>query len=80
MTRKKKKKTKGFKLWEFFVCHNLDNKAFLLSLSSHNSLEKYAKTAHNSLEKYAEKDSEGEYCPKISGCCWDYKKEVAHAV
>ena len=48
---RKKKKAKGFKVSDSFVCYNKDNKLFLLSLAAHNSLEKCVKTTHNSLEK-----------------------------
>ena len=64
---KRKKKAKGFKVSDSFVCYNKDNKLFLLSLA-HNSLEKCAKTTQTPSEKC----EVGEYCPKVTGCCWDY--------
>ena len=69
MTRKKK--AKGFKVVE--VVHF----AFLQD----RPLKKYAKIALNSLEKcekitkYPSKNVMGEYCPKITGCCWDHQKK-----
>ena len=69
----RKKKAKGFKVVE--VVHF----AFL----QERPLKKYAKIALNSLEK-CEKSAKissknviegGEYCPKITGCCWDHLKK-----
>ena len=51
---KRKKKAKGFKVSDSFVCYNKDNKLFLLSLA-HNSLEKCAKTTQTPLKKCEEK-------------------------
>lgn len=68
---KRKKKAKGFKVSDSFVCYNKDNKLFLLSLAAHNSLEKCVKITHNSPEKC----EVGEYCPKVTGCCWDYTQK-----
>ena len=67
---RKKKKAKGFKVSDSFVCYNKDNKLFLLSFA-HNSLEKCVKTTQTPPEKC----ETGEYCPKIAGCCWDYTKK-----
>ena len=78
---KRKKKAKGFKVSDSFVCYNKDDKLFLLSLA-HNSLEKCVKTTQTPLEKCVmdkntetAKLSNGEYCPKVTGCCWDYTKK-----
>ncbi len=68
---KRKKKAKGFKVSDSFVCYNKDNKLFLLSLA-HNSLEKCVKITQTPSEKCEEK---GEYCPKVTGCCWDYTQQ-----
>ena len=89
---KRKKKAKGFKVSDSFVCYNKDNKLFLLSLSAHNSLEKCAKTTQippekcdntkiakfkvDKIAKIAKSSTiKGEYCPKITGCCWDYTQK-----
>ena len=48
---RKKKKAKGFKVSDSFVCYNKDNKLFLLSLAAHNSLEKCVKNAQVPSEK-----------------------------
>lgn len=68
---RKKKKAKGFKVSDSFVCYNKDNKLFLLSLAAHNSLEKCVKTTQTPSEKC----EKGEYCPKVTGCCWDYTQK-----
>lgn len=68
---RKKKKAKGFKVSDSFVCYNKDNKLFLLSLAAHNSLKKCVKTTQTPLKKC----EGGEYCPKITGCCWDYTQK-----
>lgn len=68
---RKKKKAKGFKVSDSFVCYNKDNKLFLLSLAAHNSLEKCVKITQTPLKKC----EVGEYCPKITGCCWDYTQK-----
>ncbi len=40
---------------------------------------KYSKEVHEKAPKGSAAD--GEYCPKQSGCCWDYlKQEVKKAV
>ena len=67
---RKKKKAKGFKVSDSFVCYNKDNKLFLLSLA-HNSIEKRVKITQTPLKKC----EVGEYCPKIIGCCWDYTQK-----
>ena len=72
MAQKRKKKAKGFKVSDSFVCYNKYNKLFLLSLAAHNSLEKCVKTTQTPLKKCEDK---GEYCPKVTGCCWDYTKK-----
>ena len=71
MAQKRKKKAKGFKVSDSFVCYNKDNKLFLLSLVTHNFLEKCAKTT----QIPSEKCEKGEYCPKVTGCCWDFTKK-----
>jgi hypothetical protein len=110
----RRKKFKGFKVADSFVCMNGDDRVFLLSLSARNSVEKCAKTTQNSLKKCVKssktpsekrdttqiakfkvnKNTEiakfkvdkiaknaksstikGEYCPKITGCCWDYTQK-----
>ena len=48
---RKKKKAKGFKVSDSFVCYNKDNKLFLLSLAAHNSLEKCVKITQTPLKK-----------------------------
>lgn len=68
---KRKKKAKGFKVSDSFVCYNKDNKLFLLSLTAHNSLEKCVKITQTPSEKC----EKGEYCPKVTGCCWDYTQK-----
>jgi len=68
---RKKKKAKGFKVSDSFVCYNKDNKLFLLSLAAHNSLEKCVKNTQTPSEKC----ETGEYCPKVTGCCWDYTQK-----
>ena len=124
----RRKKFKGFKVADSFVCMNGDDRVFLLSLSARNSVEKCAKTTQvmpqkcvkspksplekcgNSPKTPSEKCDttqiakfkvnkntkiakfkvdkiaknaksstiKGEYCPKITGCCWDYtqKKKI----
>ena len=113
----RRKKFKGFKVADSFVCMNGDDRVFLLSFSARNSVEKCAKTTQvmpqkcvkspkSPLEKCGNspktpsekcdttqiakfkvnKNTEiaksstikGEYCPKITGCCWDYtqKKKI----
>lgn len=107
----RRKKFKGFKVADSFVCMNGDDRVFLLSLSTRNSVEKCAKTTQvmpqkcvkspksplekcgNSPKTPSEKCDfkvdkiaknaksstiKGEYCPKITGCCWDYtqKKKI----
>ena len=96
----RRKKFKGFKVADSFVCMNGDDRVFLLSISARNSVEKCAKTTQNSLKKCVKSSKtpsekcdfkvdkiaknaksstiKGEYCPKITGCCWDYtqKKKI----
>ena len=113
----RRKKFKGFKVADSFVCMNGDDRVLLLSLSARNSVEKCAKTTQNSLKKCVKSSKtpsekcdttqiakfkvdkntkiakfkvdkiaknaksstiKGEYCPKITGCCWDYtqKKKI----
>ena len=93
----RRKKFKGFKVADSFVCMNGDDRVFLLSLSARNSVEKCAKTTQNSLKKCVKSSKtpsekcdfkvdkiaknaksstiKGEYCPKITGCCWDYTQK-----
>lgn len=79
----RRKKFKGFKVADSFVCMNGDDRVFLLSFSARNSVEKCAKTTQNSLKKCVKSsktpsekcDFKGEYCPKITGCCWDYTQK-----
>ena len=93
----RRKKFKGFKVADSFVCMNGDDRVFLLSLSARNSVEKCAKTTQNSLKKCVKSPKspsekcdfkvdkiaknaksstiKGEYCPKITGCCWDYTQK-----
>lgn len=79
----RRKKFKGFKVADSFVCMNGDDRVLLLSLSARNSVEKCAKTTQNSLKKCVKssktpsekRDFKGEYCPKITGCCWDYTQK-----
>ena len=107
----RRKKFKGFKVADSFVCMNGDDRVFLLSLSTRNSVEKCAKTTQvmpqkcvkspksplekcgnspktpsekcdfkvDKISKNAKSSTiKGEYCPKITGCCWDYtqKKKI----
>ena len=91
----RRKKFKGFKVADSFVCMNGDDRVFLLSFSARNSVEKCAKTTQNSLKKCVKSSKtpsekcdttkiaksstiKGEYCPKVTGCCWDYtqKKKI----
>ena len=99
----RRKKFKGFKVADSFVCMNGDDRVFLLSISARNSVEKCAKTTQNSLKKCVKSSKtpsekcdttqiakfkvdkiaknaksstiKGEYCPKITGCCWDYTQK-----
>ena len=84
----RKKKFKGFKVSDSFVCYKQDDKLFLLSLAQ-NSLKKCVKSTQTPPEKCVTQNakslvdkttenaklSNGEYCPKITGCCWDYTKK-----
>lgn len=93
----RRKKFKGFKVADSFVCMNGDDRVFLLSFSARNSVEKCAKTTQNSLKKCVKSSKtpsekcdfkvdkiaknaksstiKGEYCPKVTGCCWDYTQK-----
>lgn len=87
MARKKKKKFKGFKVVE--VAHSFIGEDDYLNFAMWLQIGDSAQKANKLLEKYAksaqtppEKCVKGEYCPKQSGCCWDYakkKEEEKHA-
>ena len=47
----RRKKFKGFKVADSFVCMNGDDRVFLLSLSARNSVEKCAKTTQITPQK-----------------------------
>ena len=71
---RKKKKFKGFKVAEkAHYCFNKDTdvKTVRQMLQCKKSLEKCVKIAQTPPEKCVS----GEYCPKQSGCCWDYQKK-----
>ena len=72
---KRKKKSKGFKMVELFHCLFGDSKTFLLSLLGDKAV-RYKKVDNEKVSGV-----KGEYCPKQSGCCWDYlktQKEETH--
>lgn len=80
MARKKSKKFKGFKVAEkahYFFGKDSDGKIIRQMYQCKKSLEKCEK-----ITKIPSKNVIGEYCPKQSGCCWDYakkKEEEKHA-
>ena len=69
MAKRKKKKSKGFKMVELFHCLFADSKTFLLSLLGEKAVS-YKKINNEKVSGVT-----GEYCPKLPGCCWDYLRE-----
>jgi len=85
----RRKKFKGFKVVEiayYSFDGESDEKIIRQMYQCKNSVEKCAKTTQNSPKKCVKSpkspsekcDFKGEYCPKVTGCCWDYtqKKKI----